>query len=109
MNYFMLDDKKIPLSAETAQGLKDMLLPKYEPFDETVDGGKIRVSSEDRRERWRCSQPWPIRLSIPKLRSGRVAGFCDDEDKCSGVLLNTRQATELRDCLTRAIKFHTKD
>ncbi len=103
-NYFMLDGKEIPMSDETADGVRDAL--KRKPFDEIVDAGNIRVSSQFKDNERTVN--YPIRLSLFRENYGRKEGFGDgsEEDNCAGEILSVYGARKLIDCLGRAIKHH---
>ena len=58
-NYFMLDGKKIPMSNETAEGLREAR-SKYEPFEAEFDG--IRVSEKEGDGAGEAF--YPVRISI---------------------------------------------
>lgn len=105
-NYFMLDGNKIPMSKETAESLREK---RWRPFNELVDCGCIRVSSKANNLIESQEAGYPIRLSIAQETDGLKDGYSDyNRGDCPGDVLSIKQAHELIDCLTHAIKHHSK-
>ena len=110
-NYFMLDGKKIPMSDETAESLREKAQARP-LFDKRVEA--IRVSSS--RESLDPAG-YPIRISIVGRTKHSMTGTyglpmgeyghekqCDDREP--GDLLSLEETIELRDILTEAIEYH---
>lgn len=87
MNYFMLDGNKIPMSDETAGGLREIRNKKL--FDKTVDG--VRVS-----ERGHLLS-FPVRISIlgERMRGLPEGKFGDHDHQVPGDILSVHDAKKL--------------